>query len=191
MESRSNQKSVKQIQINFIFWFFKVATLCHVDSFAHSCHSINQVHPEGFSTCLEEFPTYAEHTKPSHLGWGRVIVEARSSDAALFQSLYWSNSPYTAWMCVGSLSCWKKNDSPTKRKPDGMAYRCRMQCYQQSTITPPPPCFTVGTTHMEIIRSPTLRLTKTRLDPTISNLDSSDQRTDFHWLNVHCSCFLA
>jgi hypothetical protein len=26
---------------------------------------------------------------------------------------------------------------------------------QQSTITPPPPCFTVGTTHAEIIRSPT------------------------------------
>ena len=26
------------------------------------------------------------------------------------------------------------------------------------TITAPPPCFTVGTTHAEIIRSPTLRL---------------------------------
>ncbi|CDQ85510.1 unnamed protein product [Oncorhynchus mykiss] len=45
------------------------------------------------------------------------------------------------------------------------------------------------TTHAEIIRSPTLRLTKTRrLEPKISNLD---QRTDFHWSNVHCSCFLA
>ena len=29
------------------------------------------------------------------------------------------------------------------------------------TITSPPPCFTVGTTHAEIIRSPTLLLTKT------------------------------
>ena len=48
------------------------------------------------------------------------------------------------------------------------------------TITLPPPCFTVGTTHAEIIRSSTLRLRKTRrLEPKISNLDSSDQRTDF------------
>ena len=51
---------------------------------------------------------------------------------------------------------------------------------------------TVGTTHVEIIRSPTLRLTKTRrLEPKLSNLDSSAQRTDFHRCNVHCSCFLA
>ena len=60
------------------------------------------------------------------------------------------------------------------------------------TITPPPPCFTLGTTHAEIIRSPTLRLTNIRqLEPKISHLDSSDQRTDFHRSNVHCSCFLA
>ena len=46
-----------------------------------------------------------------------------SSDAALHHSPSWSNSPYTAWRCVGSLSCWITNDSPTKRKPDGMVYR--------------------------------------------------------------------
>ena len=57
---------------------------------------------------------------------------------------------------------------------------------------PPPPCFTVGTTHAEIIRSPTRCLTKTwRLEPKISHLDSSDQRTDFLRSYVHCSCFLA
>ena len=33
-----------------------------------------------------------------------VIVEARSSDAALHHSPSWSNSPYTAWRCVGLLS---------------------------------------------------------------------------------------
>ena len=50
----------------------------------------------------------------------------------------------------------------------------------------------MGTTHAEIIRSPTLLLTKTRrLQPKISHLDSSDQRTDFHQSNVHCLCFLA
>ena len=48
-------------------------------------------------------------------------------------------------------------------------------------IITPPPCFTVGTTHAEIIRSSTLSLTKTRwLEPKMSNLDSSDQRTYFH-----------
>ena len=56
------------------------------------------------------------------------------------------------------------------------------------TITPPPPCFMVGTTDVEIIRSPTPRLTKTRrLEPKISNLDQS---TDFH-RSVYCLCFLA
>ena len=150
-------------------------------------------------------PTYAEHLcaafpslcspthpKPSQLGWGWVIVEARSSDAALHQSLYWSNSPCTVWRCVGSLSWWKNNDSPTKRKPAGMVYRYRMlslPCWlsvpwilnkwlavspakHPHNITPPPPCFTTGTTHAEIILSSTLRLTKTRrLEPKIWNSD--------------------
>ena len=59
-------------------------------------------------------------------------------------------------------------------------------------ITPPPPCFTVWTTHVETIRSPFVHFTKTqRLEPKISNLDSSDQSTDFYWFNVHSLCFLA
>ena len=46
--------------------------------------------------------------------------------------------------------------------------------------------------HMRSIRSPTLCLRKTqRLEPIISHFDSADQRTDYHWSNVHCSCFLA
>uniref|UniRef100_A0A673X873 PATJ crumbs cell polarity complex component n=1 Tax=Salmo trutta TaxID=8032 RepID=A0A673X873_SALTR len=54
--------------------------------------------------------------------------------------------------------------------------------------TPPPPYFTVGTTHAEIIHSPTLRLTKTwRLEPKILNLDSSDQTTDFGLMAIACS----
>ena len=43
MESCSNQKSVKQFKIYFMR-FFKVATLCLDDSFAHSWHSLNQLH---------------------------------------------------------------------------------------------------------------------------------------------------
>ena len=112
MESCSNQKSVKQIKICFIF--FKVATLCLEDSFSHSWHSLNQLHLECFSNSLERVPTYDEHLldafpslcgpthpKPSQLGWARVIVEARSSDAALHSSHSWLNSPYTAVRCDG------------------------------------------------------------------------------------------
>ena len=70
-----------------------------------------------------------------------------------------------------------------------------VQCYQQSspyTITPLPPCFTVGTMHVETICSPFLRCTKTRqVEPKISNLDSSDQSIDFHWSKVYSLCFSA
>ena len=60
MKSFSNKKSVKQI---------KVATFYH-DSFAHSQHSLNQLHLESFSNCLRVL-TYAEHllaTFPSLCG---------------------------------------------------------------------------------------------------------------------------
>ena len=118
---------------------FKVATLCLVDRFAQSWHSLNQLHLECFAYSLQVICTYAEHLlaafpslcspthpKRSQLGSGRVIVEAKSSYAALRHSPYWSYNTYTAWMYVGSLSCWKTNDSPTKCKPDGMVYRCRI-----------------------------------------------------------------
>jgi hypothetical protein len=75
--------------------FFIVTTLCLDDSFVHSWHSLNQLQ-ECFSNSLEGVPTFAEnilasflslcsptHAKPSQLGGGLVIVEARSSDAAL------------------------------------------------------------------------------------------------------------
>ena len=67
-----------------------------------------------FSNSLEGVTKYSEHLlagfpslcgrthpKPSYLGWGWVIVVARSSDATLHHSPSWSNSPYTAWCCVG------------------------------------------------------------------------------------------
>ena len=60
MESCSNQKSVKQIK-NRYFRFFKVATLCLDNSFAHSWHSLNQLHLECFSNRLEGVSTYAAH----------------------------------------------------------------------------------------------------------------------------------
>jgi hypothetical protein len=44
MESCSNQKSVKQIKIYFIFEIIQISTLCLDDSFAHYLHSFNHLH---------------------------------------------------------------------------------------------------------------------------------------------------
>ena len=44
MESCSNQKSVKQSKYILYLRIFKVATLCLDDSFAHSWHSLNELH---------------------------------------------------------------------------------------------------------------------------------------------------
>jgi hypothetical protein len=77
---------------------------------------------------LAAFPSLCgpTHPKPSQLGWGRMIVEAMSSYAAIHNSP-WSNSPYTSWRCVlGDFPVGKTNDSHTKRKPDGMTICCRM-----------------------------------------------------------------
>ena len=86
----------------------------------HTWHSLNQLHlefPHMLSTCWLLF--LHSSVQLSQLGWSQVNVESRSSDAALDHSPSWSNSPYTAWMCVGS-SCWITNDSPTKCKWNGV-----------------------------------------------------------------------
>ena len=85
MESCSNQKSVKQIKI--YFGFFKVATLCLDDNFAHSWHSLNQLHEvvtwNAFTTVVKEFPHMpstcwllfllsAVLLIPNHLHWVEV-----------------------------------------------------------------------------------------------------------------------
>ena len=44
MESHGNQKSVKQIKIYFIFEILQITILRLDDSFAHSWHSLNQLH---------------------------------------------------------------------------------------------------------------------------------------------------
>ena len=68
-----NQKYILHLR------FLKVATLC-LDSFAHSWHSLNQLHLECFSNSLEGIPTYAEHLlaafpslcSPTHPNWVEV-----------------------------------------------------------------------------------------------------------------------
>ena len=59
MESCSNLKVLNKSKNIFIF--FKVASLCLDDSFAHSRHSQNQLPLECFFNSLEGVPTYAEH----------------------------------------------------------------------------------------------------------------------------------
>ena len=58
MESCSTPKSVKQF--NIFFRFFNVATFYLDDSFAHTWHSLNQLHEivtwNAFQTVLKEFP---------------------------------------------------------------------------------------------------------------------------------------
>ena len=49
----SNQKIFQQIKI--YLRFFKVATLCLHESFAHSWHSLNQLHLDAFPIVLKEF----------------------------------------------------------------------------------------------------------------------------------------
>ena len=74
--------------------------------------------------------------------------------------------------CCGSHAGWILNKSLTVSPAK-----------HPHTITSPP-CFTVGTTLAEIIRSPTLHLTKTwRSKTKISQFG-------LHRSNVHCLCFL-
>jgi hypothetical protein len=106
------KKSVKYIKYIYNFRFFKVATLCLDYSFTHSWHSQpaspgklpqqSKEFPHMLSTCWLLFLYSAVQLIPNHLNW---VVEARSPDAKLHHAPSWSNSPYTAWRCVGSLSC--------------------------------------------------------------------------------------
>ena len=58
------------------------------------------------------------------------------------------------------------------------------------TIIPPPPCFTVGTTHAEIIHSPTLRLGNKKIKPkgqittdlmSIAHFSWPKQVSSYYW----------
>ena len=94
------------------FRFFKVAT-CLDDSFAHSWHSLKQLHLELFPSVLKEFPYMLStcwllfhHSVvqliPNHLNWVEVRWLWRPGHLmhALHHSPSWSNSLYTVWRCV-------------------------------------------------------------------------------------------
>uniref|UniRef100_A0A673W8P0 Uncharacterized protein n=1 Tax=Salmo trutta TaxID=8032 RepID=A0A673W8P0_SALTR len=121
------------------FSLFKVAILCLDDNFAHCWHSLNQLHLECFPTVLKEFPHMlstwwllfihsAVQLISNHLNW----VELRG----LWRPGHMMQHSITLLLgqialtqpggVLGHCLVDKTNYSPTKRKPDGMAYRCRM-----------------------------------------------------------------
>ena len=55
------------------------------------------------------------------------------------------------------------DDASLQNAVVAMLVKCALNSKINQSVTskaPPPPCFTVGTTHAEIFRSPTLHLTK-------------------------------
>ena len=62
---------------------------------------------------------------------------------------------------------------------------------QPQTRTDPPPCFSEGRKHSFFHLSPTLLTYCRRLDPKISNLDSSLHNTLFHWYSFQSLWALA
>ena len=149
-------------QLHRIFTTFK---------FAQCLHFFERTLLTEFNGCDRRI--YLPQHSANHLNW--VEVRWLWRPGQLMQHsitlLIGQIATYTAWRCVWSLSCWKTNYSPTKRKPGGMAFCCRIlwwPCWlslpwilnkslsvspakHRHTGTPPPPCFTVGTTHAYII----------------------------------------
>ena len=68
--------------------------------------------PRGAEHLLAALPSPCSptHPRPSQLGLSQMIVEARSSDAALHHSPSWSNSPFTGLMFIPCVS-WPKQVS--------------------------------------------------------------------------------
>ena len=109
MGSCSNQKvSNKSKYILYLRFFIALMIALHtlgilLASFTWNAFpTVLKEFPHMLSTCWLIFLQSAVQLIPKHLNWVevRVIVEARSSDAALHHSPSWSNSPYTAWRCV-------------------------------------------------------------------------------------------
>lgn len=80
----------------------------HLEWFSNSPEGV-----PGVSRCfLAAFPSHRTptHPKPSQLGLGWVIVEARSSEAVVHPSPSWSNRPDQAWkVCLGVTVLLKNN----------------------------------------------------------------------------------
>lgn len=80
----------------------------HLEWFSNSPEGVH-----GGSKCfLAAFPSHRSptHPRPSWLGLGWVIVEARSSEAVVHPSPSWSNSPDQAWEVCLRVTVLLKNN---------------------------------------------------------------------------------
>ena len=67
MESGSNQKVLSKSKYILYLTFFKVATLCLDDNFAHYRHCLNHLHLECFYNSVDGVPTYVSRFRKLQL----------------------------------------------------------------------------------------------------------------------------
>ena len=154
--------------------------------------------PHMLSTCWLLFLQSAVQLISNHLNWVEVGWLWRPGHLM----------PYSITLLLGQIALTQPGGvlgyCPVEKQMIGplsanqMGWRIAAECcgshagHQQSTPTPSHLLCHASRWEPHMQRSSVHLITKTRwLEPKISNLDSSDQRTDFHQSNVHCSCFLA
>ncbi len=142
------------------------------------------------------------HSSTFHLRMPHKCSMGFRSGDMLGQSItftlsFFSKAVVVLEVCLGSFSCWNTVLRPSLRREGIMlcfsmsqymlafmvpSMNCRSQALMQpQTMTLPPPCLTVGKTHLSLFSSPGCR--HTRLTPSEPNkfiLVSSDHST--------CSC---
>ncbi len=120
----------------------------------------------------------------------RCSIGLRSGDmlgqSITFTLSFFSKAVVVLEVCLGFLSCWEGIKLCFSMSQYMLAFMVpSMNCsspvpaalMQPQTMTPPPPCLTVGKTHLSLYSSPGCR--HTRLTPSEPNKFSSDHRTWF------------
>ncbi len=119
-----------------------------------------------------------------------ALLPFEDASQITFSLCFFSKAVVVLEVCLGLLSCWNTALRPSLRREGIMlAFMVpSMNCsspvpavlMQPQTMTFPPPCLTVGKTHLSLYSSPGCR--QTRLTPSEPNkfiLVSSDNRTWF------------
>ena len=116
--------------------------------------------------CFRTFRSRSSHKSSTGLSsglWGGIVIFSNTLSDCFFPKYPLHNFE----LCFGLLSCWKENSLPINFSPEGLAFFSKKILYrsffimpliwtrfpipwsekQPQTITDPPPCLTVGTTH--------------------------------------------
>ncbi len=183
----------ENVQIGPKLSIFCVATIS-LNPLGHGVH-------QSFTGChwwmLETLCSSTFHLRMPH----RCSIGFRSGDmlgqSITFTLSFFSKAVVVLEVCLGSLSCWNTALRPSlcfSMSQYMLAFmvpsmNCRSPVptahMQPQTMTLPPPCLTVGKTHLSLYSSPGVR--HTRLTPSEPNkfiLVSSDHRTWFHVLSL-------